>query len=48
MFISLSDFDFVFHVSYDFYLSFVVDKYGVYNYGVKPFPVQMLSDTILQ
>ena len=48
MFISLSDFDFVFHVSYDFYLSFVVDNHGVYNYGVKPFPVQMLSDTILQ
>ena len=43
MFISLSDFDFVFHVSYDFYLSFVVDNNGVYNYGVKPFPVQMLE-----
>ena len=40
MFISLSDFDFVFHVSYDFYLSFVVDM-SCYLY-------KCLSDAIMQ
>ena len=42
MFISLSDFDFVFHVSYDFYLSFVVDNRNHVSL------YKCLSDTIMQ